>query len=333
MHRTRAILVAALLPAGLLWSSFSAAQIGVGVSVDLPGIELRADTAPPPLPVYDQPPVPDPDYIWTPGYWSWSDNGYYWVPGTWVEPPSVGLLWTPGYWGWENGAYLFRGGYWGPQVGFYGGVNYGFGYGGVGFEGGRWVDNHFAYNTAVTHVNNEVIHNTYNQTVINRGGSRVSFNGPEGVHATPTREQLAAASQRHIPATAAQQQHVHQAAQNVSLRAATNHGRPPIAATPRPGAYSGAGVSAAHASTPRAAPRAATNTRVAPTAPAERTQPGRAAATERTPMRPTEHAAAAARPEAPRPEGRPAAAPARAEHAAAPARAAPHPEAEHREER
>ena len=53
--------------------------------------------------------------------------------------PAVGLLWTPGYWG--------------PQVGFYGGVNYGYGYGGVGFGGGRWNGGNFNYNTAVMRVN------------------------------------------------------------------------------------------------------------------------------------------------------------------------------------
>ena len=45
-----------------------------------------------------------------------------------VEPPAVGLLWTPGYWGFNNGIYAFNRGYWGPHVGFYGGINYGFGY-------------------------------------------------------------------------------------------------------------------------------------------------------------------------------------------------------------
>jgi hypothetical protein len=48
------------------------------------------------LPVYDQPPIPEPGYIWTPGYWAWDDDsGYYWVPGTWVLPPEPALLWTP----------------------------------------------------------------------------------------------------------------------------------------------------------------------------------------------------------------------------------------------
>ncbi len=63
--------------------------------------------------------------------------------------PSDGLLWTPGYWGWNNGLYLWNAGYWGPHVGFYGGVNYGFGYTGVGFAGGYWHGGAFFYNRAV----------------------------------------------------------------------------------------------------------------------------------------------------------------------------------------
>ena len=70
--------------------AISSAGLFVGVSVNL---------APPPLPVYVQPPCPQPGYLWVPGYWAWNDGAYYWVPGTWVLPPEVGLLWTPGYWG------------------------------------------------------------------------------------------------------------------------------------------------------------------------------------------------------------------------------------------
>jgi hypothetical protein len=93
------------------------AQIAIGISIDV---------APPPLPVYDQPPIPEAGYIWTPGYWAWDDDtGYYWVPGTWVLPPEPALLWTPGYWGWNDGVYAFHEGYWSPEVGFYGGVSYG----------------------------------------------------------------------------------------------------------------------------------------------------------------------------------------------------------------
>jgi WXXGXW repeat (2 copies) len=85
------------------------AAVVVGVSVNI---------APPVLPVYVQPAIPAPGYLWTPGYWARAATGYYWVPGTWVTPPAAGLLWTPGYWGWANGAYLWHGGYWGPTSAF-----------------------------------------------------------------------------------------------------------------------------------------------------------------------------------------------------------------------
>src|SRR5580704_16046507 len=123
--------------------------------------------APPPLPVYVQPPCLESGYMWAPGYWAWGDEGYFWVPGTWVAAPSVGMLWTPGYWGWGNGIYLWNGGYWGTHVGFYGGINYGFGYGGSGFVGGEWRGGGFFYNTAVMNVSSAHITNVYvNKTVI-----------------------------------------------------------------------------------------------------------------------------------------------------------------------
>ena len=40
--------------------------------------------------------------------------------------------------------FVFYDGYWGPHVGFYGGINYGFGYFGLGFEGGRSDNRHFS---------------------------------------------------------------------------------------------------------------------------------------------------------------------------------------------
>ena len=103
--------------------------------------------APPALPVYEQPVIPDSGYLWTPGYWQWSpdDGDYYWVPGTWVQPPEPEVLWTPGYWGWGDGAFIWNDGYWGPHIGFYGGVNYGFGYTGGGYEGGYWNNGAFFY--------------------------------------------------------------------------------------------------------------------------------------------------------------------------------------------
>jgi WXXGXW repeat (2 copies) len=233
----RSLLLALLL---LVLPVISMAQVGVNISVNL---------APPELPVYDQPPIPAPGYLWTPGYWAWSDDfqDYYWVPGTWVAVPQPGYLWTPGYWGSEGGVFLWHEGYWGPQVGFYGGVNYGYGYGGRGFEGGYWQGGQLYYNRSVTNVTNVHITNVYNRTVVNNVSvTRVSYNGGSGgVQAQPTPAELAASHDRHIPPVAAQQQQIQAARSNPGLRASTNHGKPPIAATARPGAFSGSGVVAA----------------------------------------------------------------------------------------
>ncbi len=203
-------------------------------------IEARATVAPPPLPEYEQPPCPQPGYLWTPGYWAWGSAGYFWVPGTWVEPPQVGLYWTPGYWAWTGAIFLFHGGYWGPHVGFYGGVHYGGGYDGQGYVGGRWVGRDFAYNRAVTNVNVTIVHNTYNETVINNNVmvNRVSYaGGPNGIRAQMTPQQRMAAHDPHVGRTPMQVMQVRDASANRSLQLQVNQGRPPIAATPRPGAF------------------------------------------------------------------------------------------------
>ena len=94
----------------------------------------------------------------------------------------------PGWWGWEGGGFLFHEGYWGPVVGFYGGINYGYGYFGHGYEGGRWDHDQFYYNRAVNNVNVTNIHNVYNTTVINNNSNHVSYNGGNGgITARPTR--------------------------------------------------------------------------------------------------------------------------------------------------
>jgi hypothetical protein len=117
---------------------------------------------PPELPIYEQPICPVDGYLWTPGYWAYADEDYYWVPGTWVSAPEVGYLWTPGYWSGDGDDYIFHEGYWGTEVGFYGGISYGYGYFGHGYEGGRWDNGHFAYNQSVSRVNVSINHNVYN---------------------------------------------------------------------------------------------------------------------------------------------------------------------------
>ena len=191
----------ALAFALLLSSQASQAFVNVGVSINI---------APPMLPVYEQPPVPGPGYIWTPGYWAWGDEDYYWVPGTWVEAPEPGYLWTPGYWGWNDGFYVWNGGYWGPHIGFYGGVNYGFGYIGHGYEGGYWERGEFRYNRAYNNIHNDVhITNVYNKTVvIENSNNRVSFNGGQGgIQARPGANELAAEHDHHLTPVPAQLQH------------------------------------------------------------------------------------------------------------------------------
>ena len=228
------------LTAAIASSGPAAAGIEVGVSVTI---------APPELPVYEQPPMPGSGYLWSPGYWSWGGDDYFWVPGTWVLAPQPGYLWTPGYWGWGDGAYLWHGGYWGPHVGFYGGVNYGFGYGGDGYAGGEWRNGAFFYNRSVNNIPASVhITNVYNRTVINNVTvNRVSFNGGNGgTAARPTSADLAAEHEHHLAPVSAQIQHEQTARNQPALHSAYNHGAPAIAATARPGSFSGSGVVAAH---------------------------------------------------------------------------------------
>ncbi len=234
--RIARFILSLLLAAGILAiPAPSHAQIAVGVSIRI---------GPPALPVYAQPICPGPDYIWIPGYWAYGDDGYFWVPGTWVIAPEPGLLWTPGYWGWDDGFYIWRAGYWGPVVGFYGGINYGFGYTGVGFFGGYWRGGNYYYNRSVTNVNVTVIHNTYNTTVVNNNTTinRVSFNGgPGGINSRPTHEELAAEHERHVPMTAEQNRHSEAARGDRRFLASVNHGRPEVAAVPRPAEFRGRG--------------------------------------------------------------------------------------------
>lgn len=221
-----------------------AAQAEVFVSVSV---------APPPLPEYEQPPVPGPDYIWQPGYWAWDEDEYYWVPGVWVLAPEPEYYWTPGYWEWGNDVYVWHAGYWGPEVGFYGGVGYGYGYTGVGYAGGHWSHGAFNYNVAITNVNTTIIHNTYSQTIVNAPVvNTVSYNGgPGGLIAKPNEVELRAAHERHIEQTAEQRRHGELARHDHAFLASVNHGKPPVAASARAGQFSGPGVIAAKGAEPR----------------------------------------------------------------------------------
>jgi hypothetical protein len=220
----RSILLAIAM---LFVSTACFAQVGVSITI-----------APPELPVYEQPICPGDGYIWTPGYWAWGDGDYYWVPGTWVLAPEVGFFWTPAYWGWGGEGFIFYDGYWGPEVGFYGGINYGFGYFGHGYEGGRWDNGHFFYNTTVNNINVTVIHNVYNTRITETTVTRVSYNGGNGgITARPTAREEAFAHEKHVAPVALQVQHAQAARSDPRERFSANHGAPAVAATPKPGAF------------------------------------------------------------------------------------------------
>lgn len=227
--------LSALLFALLAPPQAQAAMVAVAVTV-----------APPPLPIYAQPPLPAPGYIWVPGYWAWGRYGYYWVPGTWLLPPAPGLLWTPGFWSWnpDDDDYVWHVGYWAPEVGFYGGIDYGFGYFGVGYAGGYWRDHRFYYNRALNNFGGVHITNNYYRPVHNVAATRIGFNGGRGgvqVRPTPAEEHVAHA--RHFERTAAQRRHDSMASARRDLFLSVNHGRPPIAATRRAAAFPRAEVS------------------------------------------------------------------------------------------
>jgi hypothetical protein len=212
-------LLLALLLSAIPASSFAGVFISVGF-------------APPVMPVYEQPLCPQSGLMWTPGYWAYGDDGYYWVPGAWVPAPYEGALWTPGYWGWSGGLYVFHDGYWGPHVGYYGGVNYGFGYGGIGFAGGMWRGHEFAYNTAVVHVNETVIHTTYvDRTIVERttivNDRHVAFSGgPGGINHPPSPEERIAEHDQHVQPTSFQQHHIETARTDKASYVKNNGGHP-----------------------------------------------------------------------------------------------------------
>jgi hypothetical protein len=307
-----------------------------------------APEPPPALPDYQQPPAPGDDYLWTPGYWNYASAGYYWVPGVWVQAPYAGALWTPPYWGFVGGHYGFFHGYWGPHIGFYGGVNYGFGYVGAGYQGGYWNHDHFFYNRSVNNINVTVVHNVYNYRVVANNNVRVSFNGgPGGLRIRPRPAELVAFREPHAPPMSAQVAIERTAVANREQFAAVNHGRPASFVVERPAVadrdvHPVAAPAARFQPAPQARPNEAPRPEVRPNAPAPRAvepargEPARPAPAPHEMVRPVPRQEAAPRPQVtqPRPQERPAPHPQatqprpeeRSAPHAEPARPAPHAE-------
>jgi len=124
--------------------------------------------------------------MWTPGFGKRvRPEGYYWVPGTWVSTSLRRRALDPRNWGWANGAYAFNEGYWGPHIGFYGAVNYGFGYGASDLKAGNGANGGFSSTTAL---------------MVNIGGGvRVTNVYEKTVMLTTTPRQLQRRRRRHEP--------------------------------------------------------------------------------------------------------------------------------------
>ncbi len=79
-------------------------------------------------------------------------------------------------------SYGYTPGYWGQYIGYYGGIDYGFGYTGYcGYQGGYWGGGHFNYNRSVNNIDLTVVHNVYRRSVVvYTPNAHVSYNGGSG---------------------------------------------------------------------------------------------------------------------------------------------------------
>lgn len=206
----------------------------------------KVSVAPPSLPSYDQPLIPADGYLWVPGFWAWRKSvpDYFWVPGTWVRPPQSGLLWTPPYWSRAGDAYSFHPGYWAKEVGFYGGIEYGFGYTGKSYRGGRWSKDAFYYDRACNNLGSIEIANGYGDASASAGNSSCVSDDADRAVARPSRDGSELTDTRRIEATPEQRRHFELAAMDRSLYSKLNGGAPAVAATPHAGVLTGDGITA-----------------------------------------------------------------------------------------
>lgn len=238
LHAPRSIRLEAALRAAAPYASRLALSVLTLLVPGLAGaqITLTVTLEPPLLPAYAQPALPEDGMLWAPGYWEYGADGYYWVPGTWVQPPAAGLLWTPGYWRWNDGSYVWSDGYWDREVGYYGGVNYGYGYVGNGYQGGYWSSGRFYYNRSINNLGHSGVRNVYTRAVTGAPrGAHVSYNGgAAGTRAHPSPTQVSHANGAHEGGTAAQSAHRDAAAHDHGMLVSVNGGHPTVLATPRP---------------------------------------------------------------------------------------------------
>src|SRR5438105_8748765 len=107
---------------------FRASGIGIAALPLLMGcVERRVvyvPSPPPPAPtspvVVNEPPPtppqevivasPGPEYVWVPGYYSWTGR-WVWIRGSWVVRPHPHALWVAGHWAHRGHGYIWIGGH------------------------------------------------------------------------------------------------------------------------------------------------------------------------------------------------------------------------------
>src|SRR5882724_10811369 len=56
--------------------------------------------------------APSAEKVWTPGYWSFTNNRWVWMPGHWETRPSPAVVWVPGHWHRRVDGWVWTPGYW-----------------------------------------------------------------------------------------------------------------------------------------------------------------------------------------------------------------------------
>lgn len=144
-----------------------------------------------------------------------------------MEPPHPGSLWTPGFWAFAGGLYRFTHGTWGPQVGFYGGIPYGHGYDGVGYQGGRWTGNTFFYNRTVNNFGGvHVTTSTTRPSTISTARASATMAVPAASTGDRMRRRQPICTGRRMAPTPMQMQHLRAAGMVPGAFDAINRGHP-----------------------------------------------------------------------------------------------------------
>jgi hypothetical protein len=76
-------------------------------------ISIMIGTPPPPVRYEVAPPMPQPGYVWMPGYWAPVHGRYVWYSGRWSNPPYYGAAWRNPRWRHEGDGWRYYEGGWG----------------------------------------------------------------------------------------------------------------------------------------------------------------------------------------------------------------------------